>query len=411
VSARSDLARLIAAVAAVGWLGTAGAQAPASAPAAGANPAVAAPDARPAAAAADRNLLTLPAIESKRAARGMLLEVVRAGKRYVAVGERGVVVYSDDGGKSWTQAKVPVSATLTGVSFATPELGWAVGHEGIVIATTDGGRTWTRLVDGSTLLPQLIDYAAAQADATAKALAQAKPADKAKAQEAADAADEVLGDAEAGLKFGPSRPLLDVLFTSPTNGFAVGAYGLVFRTADGGKSWKLIADKVGYTKLTHFNAVAATPSGKLFLAGEAGTVYRSDDGGETWRQLSTPYKGSYYGLVGLTAPTGEVVLLYGFRGKVMRSADAGESWEEIATPARSSLYGSAVLEDGTVVLSGAAGALIASRDAGKTFSAAGGAAARGLNVGIADAGGGQVVVAGAAGVRTVAVAERAGAKQ
>jgi photosystem II stability/assembly factor-like uncharacterized protein len=397
VWARSDLARLVAAAAAAGWLGTVAAQAPATGTA-------------PPEGAAEKSFLTLAPIESKRAAKAAFFDTTQAGKRFVAVGERGVIVYSDDGGKTWTQAKVPVSVTLTGVSFATADLGWAVGHEGVVLGTTDGGRAWTKLADGTALLPQLIEFARARADAAAKALDQAKPADKAKAQEDFDAADEVLGDAEAGLKFGPSRPLLDVLFTSPTNGFAVGAYGLAFRTTDGGKSWKLIADRIGNTRLSHYNAIAATPSGKLFLAGEAGTVFRSDDSGETWRRLTTPYKGSFYGLVGVAAPAGEVVVLYGFRGKVFRSADAGETWEEIATPVKSSLYGATVLEDGTIVLAGAAGALVASRDAGKNFSAVSGAAARGLNVGIVDSGSGQVLVAGAGGMRTVAVAERAGGK-
>ncbi|MES2943818.1 MAG: glycosyl hydrolase, partial [Pseudomonadota bacterium] len=39
------------------------------------------------------------------------LAVTRAGKRLVAVGERGTVLLSDDNGVSWRQASVPVQAT------------------------------------------------------------------------------------------------------------------------------------------------------------------------------------------------------------------------------------------------------------------------------------------------------------
>ena len=48
-----------------------------------------------------------------RAAQGMLTRVVTAGNRLVAMGERGLVVLSDDGGRQWRQAQVPVSVTLT----------------------------------------------------------------------------------------------------------------------------------------------------------------------------------------------------------------------------------------------------------------------------------------------------------
>jgi photosystem II stability/assembly factor-like uncharacterized protein len=62
-----------------------------------------------------------------------------AGDRVVAVGGGGLIVVSDDGGASWQQAEVPVSATLTAVSFPTAKLGWAVGHAGVILHSDDGG--------------------------------------------------------------------------------------------------------------------------------------------------------------------------------------------------------------------------------------------------------------------------------
>src|ERR1700730_2204806 len=72
-------------------------------------------------------VLDLPAILSPRCQQGVLLGIAAAGNRLVAVGERGCIVYSDDNGKRWQQARVPVSATLTAVTFASPTQGWAVG--------------------------------------------------------------------------------------------------------------------------------------------------------------------------------------------------------------------------------------------------------------------------------------------
>jgi photosystem II stability/assembly factor-like uncharacterized protein len=62
-----------------------------------------------------------------------LTGIARAGKRLVAVGERGIVVLSDDDGATWRQASVPVSVTLAAVQFPTPTQGWVVGHYGVVL--------------------------------------------------------------------------------------------------------------------------------------------------------------------------------------------------------------------------------------------------------------------------------------
>ena len=62
--------------------------------------------------------------------------------RIVAVGERGLVILSDDRGASWRQVPSPVSVTLTMVRFADEQHGVAVGHGGTVLTTDDAGTTW-----------------------------------------------------------------------------------------------------------------------------------------------------------------------------------------------------------------------------------------------------------------------------
>src|SRR5438128_3555138 len=48
--------------------------------------------------------------------RSVFMAVTRAGLRLVMVGEHGIVLLSDDGGRSFRQAKsVPVQSTLTAV--------------------------------------------------------------------------------------------------------------------------------------------------------------------------------------------------------------------------------------------------------------------------------------------------------
>ena len=83
-----------------------------------------------------------------RAAQSLFLDVAAAGSRLVAVGERGHILYSQDSGESWTQAKVPTTAMLTAVFFTNADTGWAVGHDGNILLSRDGGVNWELQRDG-----------------------------------------------------------------------------------------------------------------------------------------------------------------------------------------------------------------------------------------------------------------------
>ncbi|MBI3367277.1 MAG: glycosyl hydrolase, partial [Burkholderiales bacterium] len=92
-------------------------------------------------------VLDTPAVPSAKALMAATLAVARAGQRLVAVGERGTVLLSDDGGASWRQAPVPVQVTLTSVRFIDPRTGWAAGHGGVILRSDDGGQSWTKQLD------------------------------------------------------------------------------------------------------------------------------------------------------------------------------------------------------------------------------------------------------------------------
>ncbi|HWH81260.1 MAG TPA: glycosyl hydrolase, partial [Burkholderiaceae bacterium] len=78
----------------------------------------AAAGAAPAAAAQTFDVLRRPSLVSAKSAGSAMLAIARAGKRLVAVGERGVVLLSDDDGSTWRQGRAAASATLTALHFA-----------------------------------------------------------------------------------------------------------------------------------------------------------------------------------------------------------------------------------------------------------------------------------------------------
>src|ERR1700682_6601050 len=58
----------------------------------------------------------------------LLVDAERLGNRIVAVGDRGYIVLSDDGGTSWKRAKSPPAPLLTALDFLDAQAGLAVGH-------------------------------------------------------------------------------------------------------------------------------------------------------------------------------------------------------------------------------------------------------------------------------------------
>jgi len=282
--------------------------------------------------------------------RSLLLDIVRAGERYVAVGERGHVLVSADGAQ-WTQsANVPLRGTLTATTAVGTSV-WAVGHDGVILHSADAGDTWS--------------------------VQRRDPW-------------RVTGDDEDEPDLRMGVPLLDVLFTDADNGIAIGAYSLYLTTADGGKTWtgsripvkgedaasaastaQGIEDdadlgngsdtfsaeelRIGQESDPHLNAIARTGSGALVIVGERGAVFHSRDGGASWERSQLPYDGSMFGVVGYE---GEHVLAFGLRGNVYESTDLGTTWTEVATATELSLMGGVALADGGAVIVGANGTIL-----------------------------------------------------
>jgi photosystem II stability/assembly factor-like uncharacterized protein len=274
-----------------------------------------------------------PATPGALEVRSPLLAVAPAGSRIVAVGLRGHIVYSDDGGRTRVQAKVPVETDLVSVCFPTPTVGWAVGHGGVVLDTSDGGKSWTRRFTGREL------------DELAYRHSQGKP-----------------DESE------PSVPsLLDVWFESPMKGTIVGTFGTVFRTEDGGKTWSSQGDRVDNPEKLHFYAVKGDAD-FLYIAGEKGNVWRLDRQSKRWISLPTGYSGTLFGLV----VDGPKVLAFGMRGSAFLSENGGKSWAVVATRRVAGMTAGLRLANGDIVLADQTGGLVRSRDGGRTFTPFGG---------------------------------------
>lgn len=251
----------------------------------------------------------------------LMLDSVAVGTRLVAVGERGRIFLSDDGGLQWRSAVSDSDRTLTAVDAVNSERLIAVGHDSVILLSDDGGEHWRTV------------YAEPEAE----------------------------------------EPLLAVRFQPDGEGYAAGAYGRFLESRDGGVSWE---QRHPDESDLHFGAIGRSGEA-LLLAGEAGTLMRSGDGGERWRALESPYDGSFFGLLELP---GEAVMIYGMRGHAYHSPDAGQNWRPVETGTELSIFGGRVLADGSLVLVGQNGLVLRGHDpehglapldldTGRTFSA------------------------------------------
>lgn len=249
---------------------------------------------------------------------------------------------------------------------------------------------------------------------------------------AAGAAAPAVG-APIMLFHGGTHDMLYGLSMDGRNGLAVGDFGLVLETGDGGKSWSrqakaptsmglfAVARKAGHciaagqqgqiftaddcrqwrpaaaASKARILSVALNDSGMAYAAGAFGTVLKSADWGKSWQPLSLDWKaysddGAEPHLYDVhVAANGEVTLVGEFE-IVLRSRDGGASWSQLHRGKRS-LFGLTVLDNGDLFAVGQEGLILkasANRGAWKEIDSG----TKSILTGISARADGRVVVSG-----------------
>lgn len=145
-----------------------------------------------------------------------------------AVGQRGLVARTDDGGRTWIKQTVLSGESMLKIEAEDEDAAWAVDDDGVLFATTNAGGVWSTLHTPSSL-----------------------------------------------------EGVLDVSCTGSRHIWALGRNGNVARSDEPGK-W-LTAKHPGPKRL---NAIAAADDQRAFVVGNELTVFATDDGGVSWRQIT-----------------------------------------------------------------------------------------------------------------------------
>lgn len=284
-----------------------------------------------------------------------------AGNRVVAGGEEGVIIYSDDSGQSWHQAAVPVSATITDIAFASPQVGWATGAFGVILKTEDGGKSWVKQLDGvgeiALMNTATQAFAASQPAPSAAAVAAGTPSP----------ADRATHRAQILAGAGPDKPFLSLLPVSETEAFAFGTYRFAEHTTDGGKTWTDWSMNIDDPESQNIYGAAAI-GGAYYLVSETSLIFRSTDGGQTFQQLAQPGGTGGATFFGIMDTGAGGILAYGVAGEMYLSTDQGKTWNAPQFTGTSNINAVISLANGNLLIAGdAGGGLWVSKDHGNSF--------------------------------------------
>lgn len=188
-----------------------------------------------------------------------------------ASGAVGLILRSDDQGKTWRQPKSNTTQELYGVWGSSEKNLYIVGARGTILRSVDKGKTWEKQTSHT------------------------------------------------------KRTLYGVFGVSAKEVYAVGEAGTILRTKDHGKTWEALTSNTAQSLF----AITGGPK-TLYTAGLKGTLLRSIDRGETWESQTTPATEK---LCALSQQKASHLLMIESKS-VLQSSDDGKSWRQNASAER-----------------------------------------------------------------------------
>lgn len=235
---------------------------------------------------------------------------------------RGVLLRTRDGGRSWAQDKGLMLPGLRSVKFFNGSVGWAFGETSAlfpsaVFATDNAARTWSPMAGVSSPGWQTGDFI----DGHTGALA--------------DRFGKLAAVRRQGLQASRTPPvglrrLNRMKLIGSTQGWLVGDGGLVLTTSDLGASWQLPEGDTAAPTGADFDWHALDVRGeRVWIAGTPGTkVLTSDDNGRTWQTFDTGQHAPIYALSFVDNLHGWAV---GALGAILSTHDGGRTWQRQRT--------------------------------------------------------------------------------
>ncbi|MBB65494.1 MAG: hypothetical protein CMO81_10560 [Waddliaceae bacterium] len=237
-----------------------------------------------------------PALFLPKAISGMVSGLLRVDEQILAVGERGHILSTNLKLEKIEQENSPVNQFMTGITANKQGTLFVLGHDGLLLKGTKNHWSVQKL-------------------------------------------DQDI-----------NNPLFDLVFNQYNIGLAVGAYGTLLLSQDGGETWE---ESVIDEEEPHLYSVAIDERNNFYVSGEFGTLVKfSPDGTLLWK-LDTEIESTFFGLELLSENN---FYVYGLRGTVFYTKN-GKDFEKIDLHTQASIFCSTKRND-EVIFCGSDGVII-----------------------------------------------------
>lgn len=229
-----------------------------------------------------------------------------------AIGDRGVLVRTLDGGATWEVMPQLITYNYETLWFSSPLIGYAAGtlnNAGIIIKTIDGGETWFQLdmgigVPNTVMSLWFIDDNIGYAGSFGK----------------------ILKTTDGGVTWtvktiSISYTFQSLYFFDEQNGFAQGG-SYIYRTTNGGLNWTQVLNASTLLNDIHFADANVGYAGYS----SSGNHYKTVNGGATWTLVANSMGNStrtvhfVNDMVGYMTTSGE---------RIFQTVDGGNTWTQV----------------------------------------------------------------------------------
>ena len=279
-----------------------------------------------------------------------------------AVGDEGLVAATDDGGKHWTLQRSGTSAMLLDVFFANSKEGWIVGEGADVLYTENGGKEWKRYEYVSDFMLNgvwFVNDSTGWVVGTHDRILHTKTGGESWREQSnrfAGERDRMINDNK------------QVFFVSDNEGWIVGSDGSIFHTTTGGVNWERQDSRIplinGHVRDT-VNSIHFTDENYGIAVADVGFITRTEDGGDNWQLMES---GTENNLTGIQFTTPNEAWAVGWYGTILHTTDAGATWGMTSGITANDLQNVQFTDANRAIAVGRRGTMAMSNDGGQTWN-------------------------------------------
>jgi len=241
------------------------------------------------------------------------------------------------------------------------EVGFAVGAAGLIYRTEDGGETWLRESTDNTLALLSVSFSESATVAVGQyGLIMVRNSN---------------GEWRK-VDSGTEERLFSVDINNSGYAIAVGSFGTILRSVDGGRSWESVSpswqgifddpdNRLGGLFDPSIYGVKVSESGRAWVVGELALVMNSEDKGMTWTVKNaggSSEEGVSSTLSAIDIRKDGYAIAVGQEGFMLKSRDFGNTWATLPSGTHQNLLGVKAKLNGLIVAPGMRDILMSTDD-------------------------------------------------